>query len=50
MDEPRWPRRRYILEVGDPVCVPDSLDLEAGANWLRERVLELHRRAARRVQ
>src|SRR5438034_158203 len=42
MDKPRWPRRRYILEVGDPVYVPESLDLEAGASWLRERVLELH--------
>jgi 1-acyl-sn-glycerol-3-phosphate acyltransferase len=50
MEEPRWPRRRYILEIGQPVFVPDSLDLDAGAGWLRERVLELHERAARRAR
>lgn len=37
MSERRWPRRRYILEMEHPVRIPESLDLEAGASWLRER-------------
>jgi 1-acyl-sn-glycerol-3-phosphate acyltransferase len=48
MSDRRWPRRRYIIEVGNPVHIPDSLDLEAGAAWLRERTLELYERASRR--
>jgi 1-acyl-sn-glycerol-3-phosphate acyltransferase len=48
MSEHRWPRRRYIIEVGAPVHIPDSLDLAAGAAWLRERTLELYERARRR--
>jgi 1-acyl-sn-glycerol-3-phosphate acyltransferase len=48
MSERRWPRRRYVLEIGNRVRVPESLDLEAGASWLRERALELYERAARR--
>jgi 1-acyl-sn-glycerol-3-phosphate acyltransferase len=46
--ERRWPRRRYVVEMGHPVLVPEPLDLEAGASWLRERTLELYERAARR--
>ncbi len=42
MSERRWPRRRYVVEIGDPVEIPQSLDLEAGASWLRERTLELY--------
>ena len=45
----RWLRRRYVVEMGHPVCIPESLDLEAGASWLRERTLELYERAARRA-
>ena len=43
-----WPRRRYIIEVGSPVVVPASLDLDGGANWLRHCALELYERARRR--
>lgn len=43
-----WPRRRYIIEVGSPVVVPASLDLDGGANWLRQCALELYDRARRR--
>jgi 1-acyl-sn-glycerol-3-phosphate acyltransferase len=43
-----WPRRRYIIEVGAPVHIPEELDLDAGAAWLRERTLELYERASRR--
>lgn len=42
-----WPRWRYIIEVGVPLCVPAPLDLEAGATWLRQRTLELYERARR---
>jgi len=42
MSERRWPRRRYVVEIGNPVEIPQSLDLEAGASWLRERTLELY--------
>jgi 1-acyl-sn-glycerol-3-phosphate acyltransferase len=46
----RWlPRRRYVLEIGRPVRIPESLDLEAGAAWLRERTLELYERAKQRA-
>jgi 1-acyl-sn-glycerol-3-phosphate acyltransferase len=40
-----WPRRRYVIEIGRPVRIPESLDLETGAAWLRERTLELYERA-----
>jgi len=45
MSERRWPRRRYLLEIGRPTRVPESLDLEAGASWLREQTLELYAQA-----
>lgn len=45
MSARRWPRRRYVVEIGRPVQIPESLDLEAGASWLRERSLELFERA-----
>jgi 1-acyl-sn-glycerol-3-phosphate acyltransferase len=48
MSRRRWPRRRYIIEVGTPVHIPDELGLGAGAAWLRERTLELYERARRR--
>jgi 1-acyl-sn-glycerol-3-phosphate acyltransferase len=44
----RWPRRRYIIEVGSPVVIPTSLDLDGGANRLRQCALELYDRASRR--
>jgi 1-acyl-sn-glycerol-3-phosphate acyltransferase len=42
------PRYRYVIEVGDPVHIPEHLDLKAGAAWLREHTLELYERARRR--
>jgi 1-acyl-sn-glycerol-3-phosphate acyltransferase len=45
MSERRWPRRRYVVEIGDPLQIPESLDLESGASWLRDRTLELYERA-----
>jgi 1-acyl-sn-glycerol-3-phosphate acyltransferase len=42
------PRRRYVIEIGVPVHIPEHLDLNAGAAWLRERTLELYERARRR--
>jgi 1-acyl-sn-glycerol-3-phosphate acyltransferase len=42
------PRTRYIIEVGSPVRIPEELDLEDGARWLREHTLELYERARRR--
>ncbi|MGQ0814863.1 MAG: lysophospholipid acyltransferase family protein [Gemmatimonadota bacterium] len=41
-------RRKYIIEIGRPVRIPEQLDLEAGAAWLRERTLELYEWARRR--
>ena len=42
----RWrPRRRYVVQFGQPVQIPEHLDQDAGAAWLRERVLELYERA-----
>ena len=48
MSERRWPRRRYVVEIGNPVEIPQSLDLEAGASWLRERTLELYEEAKKK--
>jgi len=48
MGERRWPRRRYVIEVGRPLRIPESLELEAGASWLRERTVELYQRAKAR--
>ncbi|MGH9456100.1 MAG: lysophospholipid acyltransferase family protein [Thermoanaerobaculia bacterium] len=49
MGERHWPRRRYVIEIGRPLHVPETLDLEAGADWLRERTLELYHRAKARA-
>jgi 1-acyl-sn-glycerol-3-phosphate acyltransferase len=43
--ERKWPRRRYAVQFGRPVQIPGHLDQDAGAVWLRERVLELYERA-----
>ena len=48
MSERPWPRRRYVIEIGDPLQIPESLDLDAGASWLRERTLELYEQAKNR--
>jgi len=41
----RWPRRRCVIQFGRPVSIPENLDQEAGAGWLRDRVLELYTQA-----
>ena len=41
----RWPRCRYIVQVGQPVRVPEHLDQDDGAVWLRKRVLGLYEQA-----
>jgi len=48
MSERRWPRRRYVIEIGGPLQIPESLDLEAGASWLRDRTLELYEQAKKK--
>ena len=45
LSEQMWPRRRYVVHFGQPVRVPEHLDQDAGAAWLRERVLALYERA-----
>ena len=42
MSERSWLRRRYVVQFGLPVHVPDNLDQNAGAAWLREQVLVLY--------
>jgi 1-acyl-sn-glycerol-3-phosphate acyltransferase len=49
MSQRWWPRRRYVIEMGRPVQIPESLGLDAGAAWLRERTLELYERARDRA-
>jgi 1-acyl-sn-glycerol-3-phosphate acyltransferase len=39
------PRRRCAIEFGRPVRIPEHLDLEAGAAWLREQSLALYEQA-----
>ncbi len=48
MSERLWPRSRYVIEIGDPLQIPESLDLEAAASWLRDRTLELYEQAKNR--
>jgi 1-acyl-sn-glycerol-3-phosphate acyltransferase len=40
-----WPRRRCVIQFGRPVRIPEDCDQEAGAAWLRERVLALYAEA-----
>ena len=42
VSEKSWPRRRYVVRFASPVHVPDNLDQEAGAVWLRQQVLALY--------
>jgi 1-acyl-sn-glycerol-3-phosphate acyltransferase len=41
MDEHRWPRRRCIIRFGAPLRIPEGLDAERGASWLRDRTIDL---------
>jgi 1-acyl-sn-glycerol-3-phosphate acyltransferase len=45
MSERWWPRRRCVVEFGQPVNIPEDLDQDAGAAWLREQVLKLYGQA-----
>jgi 1-acyl-sn-glycerol-3-phosphate acyltransferase len=45
LSERRWPRRRCVIQFGQPFSVPEDLDQDAGAAWLRKRVLELYEQA-----
>ena len=45
LSERRWPRRRCVVEFGEPVRIPEDLDQDTGAAWLRERVLKLYEQA-----
>jgi len=45
MGQRTWPRRRYVVQFGRRVQIPEDLDLETGAAWLREQVLELYEQA-----
>lgn len=47
MSQRTWPRRRYVVQFGRRVQIPEDLDLEPGAAWLRDQVLELYELAKR---
>jgi 1-acyl-sn-glycerol-3-phosphate acyltransferase len=40
-----WRRRHCDIQFGRPVVIPSNLDQDAGAAWLRDRVLELYDQA-----
>ena len=42
LSEQTWPRRRYVARFASPIRIPDKLDQEAGAVWLRQQVLALY--------
>lgn len=50
MSQRSWPRRRYVVQFGLPLQVPDNLDQEAGATWLREQVLDLYNNVKQREE
>jgi 1-acyl-sn-glycerol-3-phosphate acyltransferase len=50
MSEWKWPRRRYAVQFGRPIIVPDDLDQDAAAEWLREQVLTLYEKAKQREE
>ena len=45
-----WPRRRYAVCFSRPVRIPDNLDQDAGAAWLREQVLTLYEEIKQREE
>lgn len=46
----RWPRRRYVVQMGRPVRIPEGMDQDAGSEWLRRQVLLLYERARQREE
>lgn len=49
LDEPKRRRPRFTLIVGAPVAIPEDLDLDESAEWLRQRAVELVEQAAPEV-
>jgi 1-acyl-sn-glycerol-3-phosphate acyltransferase len=45
-----WLRRRYAVCFSRPVRIPDDLDQDAGAAWLREQVLTLYEEIKQREE
>jgi 1-acyl-sn-glycerol-3-phosphate acyltransferase len=45
ISEQRWPRQRCVVQFGQPVRIPENMDLDAGAVWLRQHVLALYEQA-----
>jgi 1-acyl-sn-glycerol-3-phosphate acyltransferase len=45
MGEGRWPRRHYVVQFGQPIRIPENLDMDTGAVWLRQHVLALYEQA-----
>src|SRR5438093_12077574 len=45
MSEHWWPRRSYVIQIGRLVQIPEHLDLDAGAEWLREQTMTLYEQA-----
>jgi 1-acyl-sn-glycerol-3-phosphate acyltransferase len=50
MSKQRWPRRRYVVQIGRPVRIPEDMDQDAGAAWLRQQVLALYEQARQREE
>jgi 1-acyl-sn-glycerol-3-phosphate acyltransferase len=50
MSKQRWLRRRYVVQIGRPVRIPEDMDQDAGAAWLRQRVLALYEQARQREE
>ena len=50
MSKQQWPRRRYVVQIGRPVRIPEDMDQDEGAVWLREQVLELYEQARQREE
>lgn len=46
----RWWPRRCAIQFGSPVRIPEHLDLDAGAAWLREHTLALYEQAKARAE
>ena len=42
LGDARRVRRRYQVKVGAPLCIPETLDLDSAAAWLREQTLHLY--------
>lgn len=38
----RWPRRKYVVQFGEPIQTPEYLEIDSAAAWLRKNVIELY--------